>query len=295
LTGLSTQFYPGGEQAQRELTERFYIALDLRDQGDTDAMKDFFEENPEFEARLALFKEPEERAKAFMVDQVWNTWYDMPKVHQDAVKEAFGEKFTEYFLSSETRSLDSISTETLAAWVRGMKQEVPNQFSDVDAIPLHLAPPHEAHRVQAFYDERSRRFPHYWELQNEYYALEEGAPRRAYKAANPYYANYVEWKWDWIYRNPSLAPYLVDDPDKLPKYESIEELREVQAQEPNLTLQEWQTTIKKRGGTSLNNLVADYLQNGQELPPEAQSMLDDIADALGISGDILEMIGNAQP
>ena len=99
LAGLSTQFYPEGEEAQRELTERFYIALDLRDQGDTDALKDFFDENPEFESRLALFKKPEERAKAFMVDQVWNTWYDMPKVHQDAVKEAFGEQFTEHFLS----------------------------------------------------------------------------------------------------------------------------------------------------------------------------------------------------
>jgi len=295
LIGLSTQFYPEGEKAQRELTKRFYIALDLRDQGDTDALKDFFEENPEFESRLALFKEPEERAKAYMVDQLWNTWFEMPKVHQDAVKEAFGEQFTEYFLNGETRSLDSISTETMAAWVLAMKQEVPDQFKGIDAIPLHLAPPHEAHRVQAFYNERSRRFPHYWELQQEYYALEPGAPRRKYKRDNPYYDNYVDWKWGWIYRNPSLAPYIVDDPDKLPKYESIEELREVQAAEPNFTVREWQAVIKKKGGTSLTNLVADYLQNGQELPSEAQSMLDDIANEMGISGDILEIIGSAQP
>ena len=219
----------------------------------------------------------------------------VPKVHQDAVKEAFGDQFTEYFLNGETRSLDSISTETLAAWVLGMKQEVPDQFEGIDAIPLHLAPPHEAHQVQAFYDERQSRFPHYWELQQEYYALEPGAPRRKYKKDNPFYDNYVEWKWDWLYRNPTLAPYIVDDPDKLPKYESIEELREVQAQEPNFTIREWQAVIKQRGGTSLTNLVADYLQNGQELPPEAQSMLDEIADEMGISGSVLEMIGPAQP
>ncbi|GAG32969.1 unnamed protein product, partial [marine sediment metagenome] len=228
LTGMSTQVYPAGEKVQRELTARFYIALDLRDKGDTDAMKDFFDENPEFEARLALFKEPEERAKAFLVDQVWNTWFDMPKVHRAAVKEKFGDQFTEYFLNGETRSLDSISAETLAAWVRGMKQEVPKQFEDVDAIPLHLAPQHEAYRVQTFYDERARRFPHYWELQDEYYSLKEGAPRRKYLADHPLLKAYRDWKWDWIYRNPSSAPYLIDDPDKFPKYESIEEVREVQ-------------------------------------------------------------------
>ena len=283
LTGLSTQVYPAGEKAQRELTERFYIALDLRDQGDTDALKDFFDENPEFEARLALFKDPAERAKAFLVDQVWNTYFDMPNLHRAAVKEKFGDQFTVYFLNGETRSLDSISTETLAAWVRGMKQEVPAQFEDVDAIPLDLAPQHDAYRVQAFYDERARRFPHYWELQDEYFSLKEGAPRRKYLAEHPLLKAYWDWKWDWIYRNPSAAPYLIDDPDKFPKYESIEEVREVREQEPSLTWAEWSSTLTP----PVWRLVQDNLRFGDKLLDSETEELEEIAERLGLSLDEL--------
>lgn len=253
-------------------------------------MKDFFDLNPEFEARLALFKEPDERLKSFLVDQVWNVWFDMPKVHQDATKDAFGDKFTEHFVNKDTRSLDSISTETLAMWARSMGAKIPGTFDAVDAIPIDLAPDHIAHQVESYYAERKRRFPHYWEQQNEYYDLEEGQARWDYKAQTPAYANFVDWKWDYLYRNPSLSPYIIDDPSKV-QFKSIEELRSAKEQEPDFTLREWQTIM----GDALFNLTIDEI-HGEPLPPSVGEQLDEIAASMGLSrAEVLSKIGAQVP
>ena len=285
LIGLNVQFYPEGEQEQRELTQQFYNALDIRDlTGSSEELNTFFDEHPEFESRLALFKKPEERTKAFLVDQVWNKWFDLPTVQQNAVKDALGDQFTDLFLNKESRSLDSISTETLAMWARSMNQEVPNIFSEVDAIPIDFAPPHLANQVEAFYRERDRRFPRYWQLQDEYYKLEEGPPRWNYRDEHPALEAYWDWKWDFLYRNPSLAPYIIDDPSKL-QYRSIQEYEQAQEQEPDFTLWEWHNVL----GAPLYNLVEDNLYYGEVLPQSAREKLERVADDMGISADeILE-------
>ena len=133
--------------------------------------------------------------------------------------------------------------------------------------------------MQTFYDERERRFSHYWELQDEYYSLKEGAPRKKYLENHPLLEAYWDWKWDWIYRNPSLAPYLVDDPDKLPKYESIEELKEVQEAEPALTWMEWSSTLT----LPVWRLVQDNLRFGDRLLESEIEELEEVADRLGLS------------
>ena len=288
LLGLSMHFYPEGEQKQRELTQDFYNALEIRDRyGNTDVVQEFFEENPEFEARLALFKPPEERTKAFLVDQIWNKWYDSPKQHQDAIKEALGDQFTELFLNKDTRSLDSISTNTLAMWARSMNQKVPNIFSDSDAIPIDFAPIGTANRLEGFYKERQRRFPSYWELQNEYYDLEEGAPRRQYRQTHPALPSYWDWKWDFLYRNPDLAPYIIDDPSKI-QYPSERAMEEAKEMQPVFTLREWETMM----GTPLYNLVVDDYY-GEPMPIAAQTELEELAESLDLTpAEVMSKMGD---
>jgi hypothetical protein len=69
-------------------------------------------------------------------------------------------------------------------------------------------------------------------------------------------------------RNPDLAPYVEDDPDKLPKFASEAELRAAEAAQPNFTPLEWTMLL----GRPLYNLI----QDDEPLPDVAQRRLDEL-------------------
>ena len=78
-----------------------------------------------------------------------------------------------------------------------------------------------------------------------------------------------------MYRNPDVAPYIEDDPEKLPKYKSEAALQEILSAQPAFTRFEWQQMM----GSSLSNLVLDY-QSGEQMPPAAIDRLETLAERL---------------
>jgi hypothetical protein len=114
--------------------------------------------------------------------------------------------------------------------------------------------------------QREQFFPDYWKHGQKYWSLEEGKPRANYVKKNPEYKAYLNWRTDWLLRNPDAAPYLTDKP---PKYKNVEQL---EANLPfRLTPEEWRQYL----GRETFNLILDY-GLGDELPPIVERRLEQL-------------------
>jgi len=227
LVGIPTSIYPPGEEKARELYNAFGQAIEAYKDGDIEAYANFFDKYPEARARLALFDSPEERTRQFLKDEIWNRYNEMGSVNRKIVREALGQDF-ETFLGSS--SYDSFDPQMLGAWLRMMGGDPPGTLSG-NAIPIELAPPADAQAVQVFYDTRNRIFGEgIWDIQSRYFDMQEGAARKQYLADHPELKAYWDYRRDFMYRRPDLAPYIEEDPNKQPKYPSERALLSAQGQ-----------------------------------------------------------------
>ena len=85
-----------------------------------------------------------------------------------------------------------------------------------------------------------------------------------------------------MYRNPALAQYIEEDPDKWPKYPSEKELGRVLAQQPLYNWEEWTTIL----GGPTSRLVMDR-QGGKPLPAAAERRLNEVAESFGMTQEEL--------
>ena len=283
ITGLPMKAYPAGEEKVREKRDDYERMWEAYEAGDTDAYGRFLEANPDYEARLALFKEPEEQLRAFLIDQLWDTYNDMPSLHKREINEQIGGDFERGFLNKETRSTDSIPVEQLAVWLKLMGGDPPGTLGK-GTIPLEKAPPEIAQAAQFFYNHRRQNYPNYYELQNVYFRLEEGAPRRRYLMENPELEQYWTWRRDFLYRNPTTAPYLTENP---PKYESEELLRVMEAREPQMTPQEIQASV----GPIVYGYIYQLVMANEPIPQVAMDTITIQAANMGMSvEELMQMV-----
>jgi hypothetical protein len=214
VTAFPAGLYPVGELKQRGLYNTYQKAWDKFVMGDTEAMKNFYNENPEYEARLALFKEPGERLHSHLINMVWDQYTALSDPDKKLVQEQFGESFKVYFLDTKTRNYEKVDNDTLAYWGRQLKGQVPETPETQNALtrtlePMEMYKPDVAQSAQVFLDLRKQQFPNYYWMQNLYYAIPEG-DRQAFLRGFPELKNYWEWKDKYIEANPLVGVYLDD-------------------------------------------------------------------------------------
>ncbi len=279
LLGLPVNFYPPGEEHLRDITPAFFAAMDQNEAGNPGPLRRFFENYPEYEARLALWRKPEDRLKQFLADQIYSRYYDMPDLNRREIRDALGDQFVEVMLDRETRNPDSASVNVLAMWLRQMGGEAPGMMAS-DALPVPLTRPDIAKRLQAWYDFVDTYYPSVWEVQQEYFRLDRGEARAQFKAENPVLQTYWDERKKFMYNNPDLAPYLEEDPQKRPTYPSAQEYEEIVQEQPQYTWDQWVHIVSR----PVANLVLDYYEEGLPLPQSAISRLQETADRLGLEG-----------
>lgn len=291
--GVNVKAYPTGEQKQRELAEKFSDAYVKYENGDVEALGKFFDDYPEYESRLALFKSPEERIKSFMIDNMWTRWNEFPKVQQDEIKEQLGSNFQNLFMNKETRNYDSITPEQLQVWLKLTGGRVVGQLSTSDEIlielnQLELTSPETAWRVQTFYEMRNNAHPEWRTLQEEYYRLPEtGADRNKFLKNNPELKEYWNDRADWMSKNPDLVRFLTDNEKQLKKYANAK--RNPQVAVPTAD------EIRSQFSPQSLELLQDF-QYGQPLPASMNRYLAEIARMYGMNTRTLMGIlyGNTQ-
>ena len=267
--GIPMQVYPEGEQKQRELQVEFSKAYAEKEAGDETALREFFDDHPEYEARMALWDEPEERLHSFLVDQVWDTYHETPGVHKKQFGEAFGDEW-DIFVSDDHQG-ESISSETLQVWLKLMGGDPPGSMS-MPAIPVDLAPEEIAWRAQVFYDMRKDAYPDYYEMQQGYYEQKEGKDRRDYLRTYPDLKAYWDWRRDFLTRNPDLVPFIDDDFE--PKRTSYAQQQLIQNTQPLYNWAEWQKVLP---ADVLRGIESGYLSDSDA------SQMERNAELLGIS------------
>ena len=277
--GIPAKIYPEGEWLQRNLKDDFDRAYTAYADGETQALTNFFNLHPEYETRLGLFKSPEERLQLFVVDELWNKWNELPKLHKSELQDQLGDEFTELFLNKETQAFDAIPIQTMQVWLKLMGGDPPGTLNS--PVPsIELAPADLAWRADTFYKTRNAYYPDYYDLQDAFFKLtEKGKARETYKKEHPELELYWDWRRDWFHRNPDVVPYL-DDNFQF-EYKSAAQYEQVQERQPFYSWDEWRQTL----GPNVSNLVMDYVLNDDNLPSFAIDRLENAAEGLGIDYD----------
>lgn len=278
MFGVPMRPYPPGEEKSRWLVDQLGKAYEAEREGKEGAVEAFFEKYPEVQTRLALNDEPEQKMRMFLTDQVWDKWNGMTSLEKRAVTEALGPEFERAFLDKETRSSE-IPVDMLEGWLAAMSKDGPPGVYTGTAVKW--PDPAIANRAQIFYDERKRLFgDSIWDVQDGFFKETTQAGRNAYKKAHPELAAYWTWRRGWLEQNPSVAPYIEEDPDKLPKLKGAA-LAQAQATEPNLSWETWSRVVDP----PTFRLVFDAVRTGTAPSDATMASLGMVGESLGLTDD----------
>lgn len=278
MLGIPMRPYPPGEERSRWLVEQLGKAYEAEREGKEGAVAAFFDKYPEVQTRLALKDSPEQKMRTFLTDQMWDKWNGMTSLEKRAVTEAFGPEFERSFLDKETRSSE-IPIDMLEGWLAGLSKDGPPGVYTGTAV--EWPDPAIANRAQIFYDERKRLFgDSIWEVQEGFFKEPTQAGRNAYKKAHPELVAYWTWRRQWLEQNPSVAPYIEEDPEKLPKLKGAALMR-AEATEPNLSWEAWSYVVDP----PTFRLVFDAFRGGAAPSDATMASLSLVGERLGLSDD----------
>ncbi|MFZ2470641.1 MAG: hypothetical protein WAW52_01740 [Methanothrix sp.] len=217
LTGIfGGSLFSEGELKMRGLKPIYDNAWRKLDAGDTEAINKFFDDYPEYSARLALYDKPEERLHQFLVDSIWQRYMDLEPANRRKVAQTLGDDFENSFLNKETRSYDALDDKTLASWAQVLGSQLP-EVNELKGTPKLTAPeyysPAVVDAVNAFQEERKTKYPSYNAWQSAYYELPAGAQRKAFLAQHPQLKAYWTWKDAYTQQHPEISQYFEDQKD----------------------------------------------------------------------------------
>lgn len=269
--GIPVYAYPEGERRLRQMKEEFGKAYEAYDAGDVDALNTFFEAYPEYEGRLALWKDPEERARTFLVDELWTAWHKLPTVHRNQVKDALGDDFYTLFLNQDTANTEAVTPQQMAVWLKMMGGDPPGSL-DSEVANIEYAPDDVAWRAQVFYLTRNEKFPNWKDWQDDYFKLDEYSPDRK---GHPV-IQYWEWRNEFFHMNPDVVAYVDDDYEF--SYHERTDYQLAQQTQPNFSAQEFEALF---GPTVFK--VAQRAAQGETIPGDLQDYLKEEAEKLGLT------------
>lgn len=267
---------PEGELIQRGLKVEHAKAWEDYKNGNPNAINEFFEEHPEYEARIALFKTGDERMREFLKSTIWDKYMALDSKNKRLVREQLGDNFTEYFLDKESRDYEAIDIETLAHWSQLLGGYIPDTelTKMIRDLPMYkkeslqVYHPEVVAQVNAFENQREERYPNYKELQDMYYSLPEEPKsiRKGFLSGYPELREYWDWKRDY-YENYPLVEQYYDDMKS--RYEDEQSLYQTMGAEP----QPLDVYGRTSGGTSTSSGTGGF--GSYEVPSEVEAFREE--------------------
>jgi hypothetical protein len=213
--------FPEGELEQRGLKDVYDQAWRAYNNGNKQAISTFFDENPEYRARLALWDEPEDRLRQFMVNEIWGRYFEIPSPNRSLIANQMGEEFQTAFLNSETRSYESIDLQTMSFWAQRLGIPAPDSkllppdnlnslLVQAGLLPtaLNLMPNDVAQAVEDYRGQRDTDHPNWFALQQRYFSLQSRGEQQEFLRQFPDLADYWEDNREFKSANPQLIPIL---------------------------------------------------------------------------------------
>jgi hypothetical protein len=204
---------PPGEMEYKGLKQEYGLAWEAYKGGNKKALTAFFDEHPEYQARLALRRDPEQRLNQFLRSEIWDAYSAMGPTDKKTAVAFLGDPFQEFMdASSDTE----VSTEQLSIWSRMLKGLVPDipqtqpvlQAEQQGQLPkIDYYGPQVTQVTDEFFRQRTRNFGNYYQLEQGYYSLPK-SQRAGYLLKNPDLKEYWDWKKKWFDSYPDLQPVL---------------------------------------------------------------------------------------
>jgi diguanylate cyclase (GGDEF)-like protein len=208
---LGVDFFPEGEQKQRRLAGEYDTAIGAWKRGDDQALSNFFDKYPEYQARMASFQEPEERLKRFLISEVWQAYNALPGLYKKQAREQMGDLFNDAFLNKETRAYDAIQTASLAGWAQQLGANNPASAPvSPNTLPLKLADPAIAQKVEAFNATRSGTHQQAMDINGLLYSLPEDQQDAFRAQYQDQLKAYSTWRNQQLATQPEIIPYVTD-------------------------------------------------------------------------------------
>lgn len=208
--------FPEGEREVRNLKGEYDRARTAWQAGDTKAFNDFYDKYPEYDVRNFSFKTPEERQRSYLRSSIWEAWMSANQGTKNAMTERYPD-FQTLFVDKETRSYDSIKTDTLATWAKQLGAQVvkPEGQTTEAGIDQSLIPVQDSKILDQYTAEKNKLFPDIGKAESMYYAFpKDSIAAEAFRKAHNL-DDYAKWKTAYIADNPALAPYLTSKESKL--------------------------------------------------------------------------------
>jgi hypothetical protein len=150
-----------------------------------------------------------------MISEVWNRYRELPDLYQKQMRDQLGDQFNDAFLNKETRSYDSINTQTLAMWAQTMGSTLPKAAGTIPEAPVTLASPEIAQAYQDFRDQVEKRWPNIYSVQEIYYRIPPGKVQDAYAQKHPEIDQYNQFKNAYFAAHPDIIPYAIGEENKV--------------------------------------------------------------------------------
>ena len=198
--------YPQGEQIQRDNKLAYDNAWAKYDNGDKNAINDFFKEYPEYTLRNAMNDTPEGRLRNFLIENVFDKYNALDRADKAKAREVMGDNFSDMYNKDLRKGMD---INQLAQWAQTLGTKLPKTplIQEQPAQTPQYYDPTLGKAITNYQNERDQKFPMYYPLQTEYYALPAGAERKAYIKQFPQLKQYWDWKAQQSTDHPELKPY----------------------------------------------------------------------------------------
>ncbi|CAK0772511.1 hypothetical protein CCP3SC15_450001 [Gammaproteobacteria bacterium] len=213
---------PEGEMAYKGLKQEYGLAWDAYKSGNPKAISEFFDKHPEYQARLALRRDPQERLQQFLKSEIWDGYNALGPTNKKQANALLGPDFGD-FLGSEPGV--EFSSEKLATWARLLGGMVPQTTKDggqgtmaagldtgAQNVPysttgkaIDLFGPEVTSITDRFFKERTEKFPSYYVIQAGYYSLPKSEQGK-YLLKFPELKQYWDWKDKWYKAYPEYQP-----------------------------------------------------------------------------------------
>ena len=209
---IPASIMPEGEKELLGLKSEYNNAWNKYNAGDKTAINQFFEDYPEYQARVDMRKEPDERLQSFLVGEIWDKYFELDRYQRSQAATQLGDLFETSFLDPETRDTNGVDTQTLAVWARLLNGMVPQteKTAPIKDIPqnqfpqLELSPEYISSQVSTYRDIRDEKYPNWYTLQQGYYNLPQ-SERRSYALKNPELTSYWDWNRQYKAQHPDVA------------------------------------------------------------------------------------------
>lgn len=204
--------YPTGEQTLREQKATRDQAYVAKAAGDSQAVSNWYNENPEYLTRQATYiDDPEELLKFTLYNNITNTYYAQPYAQQMSIKEQLGPEFEYALFNKETKNYKAVPVEKLAEWNAAIGGTNPDVGSiDIDGVTrvLQMSEP-AIDAVETYNTIKAERFPGITSIQNGYYNLPKDQ-RKAYLSYFPVLEDYWEWNRTYKAEHEDAAKWIED-------------------------------------------------------------------------------------